>query len=253
MQPYSRSATYFIGRIYQKRFYTSHPTFEPLRILFCGSDEFSTASLGALCKEHKRDKSLIESIDVVCRPAKPVGRGLKDTREGKILHARFSESVLKITVPISLVAKELALSLHKIDTFTKWKVSLSWSICKHQFEIRPATNTQWLANKLDRCCLIWSFDTSANPQRGQIWRAQRPSFHVTRVRKTITHSLLLTSVLMHLASMARLHYIILFYLDAKDLELLYRHYTPSILIGVPSSPRRPTLDSSMGVGQCQNY
>lgn len=102
---HSRSATYCVGRACQKRSYASQATFEPLRILFCGSDEFSITSLRALYKEHERDKALIESIDVVCRPAKPVGRGHQEIRE----------------VPISLVAKELALSLHKIDTFTQWK------------------------------------------------------------------------------------------------------------------------------------
>ncbi|KAM0797447.1 formyl transferase [Usnea florida] len=94
-----------IKRAGQIRTYTSQATSEPLRILFCGSDEFSIASLRALYKEHKRDKALIESIDVVCRPAKPVGRGFKATRE----------------VPISPIAKDLALSVHKIDTFTMWK------------------------------------------------------------------------------------------------------------------------------------
>ncbi|CAF9941243.1 MAG: Methionyl-tRNA formyltransferase [Alectoria fallacina] len=105
LQLYSRLAIYFSGRACQKRLYASQATSEPLRILFCGSDEFSSTSLRALYKEHERDKALIESIDVVCRPAKPVNRGLRDIRD----------------VPIALVAKELALSLHKIDTFTKWK------------------------------------------------------------------------------------------------------------------------------------
>lgn len=57
--------------------------FEPLRILFCGSDEFSIASLQALYKTHQKEKGLIESIDVVCRPAKRVGRGLKEVRHGR--------------------------------------------------------------------------------------------------------------------------------------------------------------------------
>ena len=92
--PYLQSATYLIQRACQTRSYTTQAIFEPLRILFCGSDEFSIASLRALYKEHERDKALIESIDVVCRPAKPVGRGLKDTREGKSFLARFSISVL---------------------------------------------------------------------------------------------------------------------------------------------------------------
>lgn len=55
---------------------------DPLRILFCGSDEFSCASLRALHDEHKRDASLIRSIDVVVRPSKPTGRGYKVLREG---------------------------------------------------------------------------------------------------------------------------------------------------------------------------
>lgn len=52
-------------------------TSEPLRILFCGSDSFSCASLEALYKEHEQNPELIESIDVVVRPGKHVGRGLK--------------------------------------------------------------------------------------------------------------------------------------------------------------------------------
>lgn len=91
---HSRSATYCVGRACQKRSYASQATFEPLRILFCGSDEFSITSLRALYKEHERDKALIESIDVVCRPAKPVGRGHQEIREGRLLQDPFSMSIL---------------------------------------------------------------------------------------------------------------------------------------------------------------
>lgn len=55
---------------------------EALRILFCGSDEFSIASLKALHAEHLQRPESIESIEVVCRPGKRVGRGLKQIREG---------------------------------------------------------------------------------------------------------------------------------------------------------------------------
>ena len=55
---------------------------EPLNILFCGSDEFSIASLRALHKEAKEDAESITNIDVVCRPDKRVGRGLQVIREG---------------------------------------------------------------------------------------------------------------------------------------------------------------------------
>ena len=87
IQPYTRLTTYCIERACQIRSYANQVTFEPLRILFCGSDEFSIASLRALYKEHERDKALIESIDVVSRPPKPVGRGFKDTREGELSQA----------------------------------------------------------------------------------------------------------------------------------------------------------------------
>lgn len=55
---------------------------KPLRILFCGSEEFSIASLLALHGEHERNPELIASIDVVCKPAKRVGRGRTGLREG---------------------------------------------------------------------------------------------------------------------------------------------------------------------------
>ena len=54
----------------------------PLRILFCGSDEFSCESLRTLYNEHVKSPGRIVSIDVVVRPAKPTGRGLKEMREG---------------------------------------------------------------------------------------------------------------------------------------------------------------------------
>lgn len=59
---------------------------DPLRILFCGSDEFSCFSLRALHEEQKRNADLIRSIDVVVRPSKPTGRGYKVLREGSLTH-----------------------------------------------------------------------------------------------------------------------------------------------------------------------
>ena len=67
---------------FKRRSFATKSNFEPLRILFCGSDDFSIASLRKLYKEHQRDQDLIASIDVVCRPGKPVGRGRKIIREG---------------------------------------------------------------------------------------------------------------------------------------------------------------------------
>lgn len=62
---------------------------DPLRILFCGSDEFSIASLKALHAYHLKQPDRIASIDVVCRPGKKVGRGMKKIREGSCIQGTF--------------------------------------------------------------------------------------------------------------------------------------------------------------------
>lgn len=82
------------------------PATEPLRILFCGSDEFSCASLRALHKLQADKPKLIKSIDVLVRPGKPAGRGLKRIATG----------------PLFNLAEELGLAVHKRDTFTGWEL-----------------------------------------------------------------------------------------------------------------------------------
>ncbi|MCJ1379100.1 Methionyl-tRNA formyltransferase [Xylographa soralifera] len=78
---------------------------DPLRILFCGADEFSIASLKALHHEKNVNPDLIKSLDVVCKVGKKYGRGLKKVRE----------------VPIVAAAQELSLPLHQLETFTGWQ------------------------------------------------------------------------------------------------------------------------------------
>ena len=105
------------------RRHNSTKTSEPLRILFCGSDEFSIASLRALNVLRVTSPDLINSIDVVCRPEKPVGRGLKATREGiTSLQGGMEHPAHFLPVPIASTARELSLNLHSVDTFTKWTV-----------------------------------------------------------------------------------------------------------------------------------
>ncbi|KAI1616124.1 methionyl-tRNA formyltransferase [Exophiala viscosa] len=77
---------------------------EPLRILFCGSDLFSSASLEALYRYSRTAESNVLSIDVVTRTDKRTGRGLK---------------VLK-SPPIKATAIGLELPIHQIDTFSGW-------------------------------------------------------------------------------------------------------------------------------------
>ncbi|KPM36304.1 hypothetical protein AK830_g10275 [Neonectria ditissima] len=78
----------------------------PLRILFCGSDEFSCASLRAVYEEHSRNRGLIESLDVMVLPPKRMGRGYKEIRE----------------VPCKVLAEKLGLTTHQRETFTKWEL-----------------------------------------------------------------------------------------------------------------------------------
>nr|POF14241.1 methionyl-trna formyltransferase, mitochondrial [Quercus suber] len=78
---------------------------DPLRILFCGADHFSIASLRAIWELAQADPEKVRSIDVVCRKDKRVGRGLKQIQ----------------AVPIKSAAQDLNLHLHQIDTFTGWQ------------------------------------------------------------------------------------------------------------------------------------
>ncbi|KAI0551668.1 formyl transferase [Xylaria curta] len=91
---------------HQGRRYSTTPRkiSDPLHILFCGSDEFSCASLKVLHGEHVQNPDLIRSIDVVVRPGKRTGRGYKVVRDP----------------PIRSLAESLGLQIHERDTFTGW-------------------------------------------------------------------------------------------------------------------------------------
>lgn len=79
---------------------------EPLRILFCGSDDFSSSCLNALCEYQRSPGSNIGSIHVATRTDKLTGRG-------------------RTTVtapPLKTHALKLGLSVHQFDTFTGWNL-----------------------------------------------------------------------------------------------------------------------------------
>jgi hypothetical protein len=119
---------------------------DPLHILFCGSDEFSCASLEALHHEHVYNPGLIQSISVVVRPGKRTGRGYKTVRDREFncifrfrgytlfwpdpLPPLFFEDYLVYTnmstdtckAPIRGLAHSLGLLVHERDTFTGWNV-----------------------------------------------------------------------------------------------------------------------------------
>ena len=79
---------------------------EPLRILFCGSDEFSITSLQAVHKYAQKAGSKIASIDVATKTDKRVGRGLTTFRSPPI-----KDEALKLNLP-----------LHQFDTFRGWSL-----------------------------------------------------------------------------------------------------------------------------------
>ncbi|CAG8960148.1 hypothetical protein HYFRA_00010627 [Hymenoscyphus fraxineus] len=81
------------------RLYSTPRHSRPLRILFCGSDEFSCASLSALHEEHLRNPGLIASIDVLHQTPKRAGRGLSSLRP----------------VPIISAARQLGIPTHTPD------------------------------------------------------------------------------------------------------------------------------------------
>ncbi|GAB7342100.1 hypothetical protein MBLNU457_g0375t1 [Dothideomycetes sp. NU457] len=85
---------------------------DPLRILFCGADEFSNYSLEALHKLKQAHPDIISSIDVLCKTDKASGRGLKTIR----------------APPIKSTALTLGLPLHQIDTFTGWTPPFSFNL-----------------------------------------------------------------------------------------------------------------------------
>ncbi|KAI3394693.1 hypothetical protein diail_2440 [Diaporthe ilicicola] len=109
-QPESTDATTSLGPCRKLA-----PT-EPLRILFCGSDEFSCASLRALHSLQAAKPKLIKSIDVLVRPGKPAGRGLRRIATG----------------PLFRLAEELGLAVHKRDTFTGWELPPPGHVRHHE-------------------------------------------------------------------------------------------------------------------------
>ncbi|KAK4162598.1 formyl transferase [Cladorrhinum sp. PSN259] len=95
----------------RKRF--DKPKSDPLRILFCGSDYFSSDSLKVLHDEMVSPDpdlggkgGLIKSIDVMVRPPKPTGRGNKEIYK----------------LPLHLQAEAFGLPIYERDTFTGWDI-----------------------------------------------------------------------------------------------------------------------------------
>lgn len=56
---------------------------DPLRILFCGSDQVSVEALQALHEEWKYNRDLVQNIEVMVLPPRRTGRGFKQETIGE--------------------------------------------------------------------------------------------------------------------------------------------------------------------------
>lgn len=101
-----------LGRF--QRFYSARVS-DPLRILFCGSDAFSCESLRALDKVRRSEPQLVKSIDVVTRPPKRTGRGLKVIRHGELLSKRRAQRRAKKKVCSTFLTVVLKCFEHSPD------------------------------------------------------------------------------------------------------------------------------------------
>ena len=137
---------------------------DPLRILFCGSGPFSIDSLRAL--ESLRSKSsAIESIDVLCREDKRVGRGLTAVQEGKFTSQVHACSRNR-SLPILISADQKGRSR---DAAT------SPSSDRYFYGLAAAQAVQ-----SDHCCILWLTGAASHTGFREVWRTKRTSFHAAR-------------------------------------------------------------------------
>lgn len=163
--------------------HASHRASEPLRILYCGSDDFSAVSLRALHELHRKKPTVVQSIDVVCKKAKRVGRGLKRLARSKLHTMSVSQDhELTGSVPVKEVGEELALPTHEIDTFTGWEVGIKLSMLDVLHANKSiASTTRRRTSQSHHCSLVWPVCAATNPEHCQIWGHQHPPIHPTRV------------------------------------------------------------------------
>jgi hypothetical protein len=138
---------------------TSTKHHDPLRVLFCGADAFSIYSLRALHKLQQAHPEKIASIDVVCRPDKRVGRGLKKIQEGSYIY--YLRSILTTNT-----------SSPKSPHQTDRNISFPTHPPNRYFHLLDPTNT--LHPKSHRNRLLRPARPSPHPQIRHIWRSQHP-------------------------------------------------------------------------------
>lgn len=108
-------------RTYSDAAPTQSKAHDPLRLLFCGSDVFSIHCLRALHLLQKSNPEKVKTIEVLCRPDKSVGHGLKQIQAGRSTGLLDHKDELTLpAVPIKSVAQQLGLHIHQVDCFKQW-------------------------------------------------------------------------------------------------------------------------------------
>lgn len=125
-----------------------------LRILYCGSDEFSAISLRAL-NEYRTRSHQVQHIDVVCKAGKPTGRGLKHIRDGKYLKRWRAARLIPFFSPLEICCPRAESSLSR-DLYLHWMDAAD-------------------AAGPDHCCLIRPQSASSPLERGCLWGPESPS------------------------------------------------------------------------------
>lgn len=158
---------------------------DPLRILFCGSEEYSIASLRALRDEQARQPESILSIDVVCRPPKRVSRGLRTIRDGmesfilkvQLAHdSKFQSNLL----PRRWVCLSMRLT-HLRDG--QYASMLRLFSCP---DISAASSAVRWTDQFGRRGLIRPLRTATHTERRQIWRLESSPVPSSRVRALLS-------------------------------------------------------------------
>ncbi len=136
-----------------------------LNILFCGADEFSICSLRALRELQSRRPDTVESIDVVCRPDKPSGRGLKQFRQGSTVQYRYTLYTLLLTRSSTHQTHRLRAGLDSTpDRHLQRLVATHFDQSGHSSLLRPS-------------------GASADSDWSKVWRSQCASFLATGLQR----------------------------------------------------------------------
>lgn len=80
----SRNNAVSVTGSWRKHFHSTRNNLEPLKIVFCGSDKFSTESFKQVLEYQRDNANQVEFVDLITRRPKPKGRGRSNVEETEI-------------------------------------------------------------------------------------------------------------------------------------------------------------------------